>query len=93
MTVEPQNVRVAHRECIEKYKGTFNIEVGDYAKIRFGRDSPGEYMWVKVTDVNGDRVEGTLDNDPEILDHMKCGDMIVFYKGDVCDRIREYEYA
>lgn len=46
MTIESQNnIRVAHRECIEKIKGTFDIEVGDYAKIRFGDDGPGEYMW------------------------------------------------
>ena len=89
MTIESRNIRPVHRECVEKNKGTFNIKVGDYAKIRFGRDSPGEYMWVKVTDVNGDRLEGTLDNDPVILENMKYEDMIIFYKGDVCDRIRE----
>ena len=89
MTIEPQNIRVAHRECLEKNKGTFNIELGDYAKIRFGRDSPGEYMWVIVTSVNGDKLEGTLDNDPAIMENLKCGDVIMFDKGDVCDRIRK----
>lgn len=85
---DPGNTGMVCRDCAERNKGTFEIKVGDYAKIRFGRDSPGEYMWVKVTDVNGDRLEGTLDNDPIILENMKCGDMIIFDKGDVCDRIR-----
>ena len=88
MTIEPQNVRVACRECIEKNKGTFDIEVGDYAKIRFGRDSPGEYMWVKVTNVNGDKIEGILDNDPGIVEDVRYGDIIIFWNGDVCNRIR-----
>lgn len=70
-------------------KGTFDIEVGDYAKIRFGGDSPGEYMWVKVTNVNGNKLEGTLDNDPVIVEDVKCGDIVIFGKEDVCDRIRD----
>lgn len=89
MTVEPQNIRVACRECIEKIRGTFDIEVGDYAKIRFGGDGPGEYMWVKVTNVTGGKLEGTLDNDPVIIENIKCGDLVIFDKGDVCDKARD----
>jgi uncharacterized protein YegJ (DUF2314 family) len=88
MTVEPQNIRTVCTECIEKNKGTFDIEVGDYAEIRFGRDSPGEYMWVKVKNVSGDKIEGILDNDPEIVEDVECGDRIIFWNGDVCNRIR-----
>jgi uncharacterized protein YegJ (DUF2314 family) len=94
MTVEPQNIKVACRECLEKNKGVFDIEIGDYVKIRFGEDdSQGEYMWIKVTNVSGDRCEGTLDNDPVIVENIKCGDIIIFWHGDVCERIRDWERA
>jgi uncharacterized protein YegJ (DUF2314 family) len=89
MTIESQNIRVAHRECIEKIKGTFDIEVGDYAKIRFEDDGQGEYMWVKVTNVTGDKLEGTLNNDPVRVKNIKCGDLVLFDKGDVCDKIMD----
>lgn len=89
MTIESENIRVMHRECLEKNKGTFDIKIGDFTKIRFGMDGPGEFMWIKVTDAKGDRLEGILGNDPVILENIKCGDMIIFFKGDVCDRIRD----
>ncbi len=91
------NVGVVCRDCMEKNKGIFEIEIGDYSKIRFGDYSkirfgdsgPGEYMWVKVMHIDGNKIEGILDNDPIIVQNVKYGDKIIFDKGDICDRIRD----
>ncbi len=85
----PGNVGVVCRDCMEKNKGTFEIEIGDYSKIRFGDSGPGEYMWVKVMYIDGNKIEGILDNDPIIVQNVKYGDKIIFDKGDICDRIRD----
>lgn len=85
----PRNMIQVCRGCMEKNKGTFDIEIGDYAKIRFGDASPGEYMWIKVTKVNGNKLEGTLDNDPVIVKDVKFGDTVTFLKENVCERIRD----
>lgn len=39
--------------------------------------------------VTGDKLEGTLDNDPAIVENIKCGDTVIFDKGDVCDKARD----
>jgi uncharacterized protein YegJ (DUF2314 family) len=85
----PDNIRRVCKDCMEKNKGTFDIEIGDYVKLRFGGIGPGEYMWVKVNNISGKKFVGTLDNDPVFLENVKCGDVVTFDKGDVCDRIRD----
>lgn len=65
------------------------LEVGDHAKVGFEYDPPGEKyggerMWVLITEIDGDRYRGTLDNEPEepILAH---GDKVEFERKHILD--------
>ncbi len=87
---EIDNIRLVRRDCMEKNKGMFDVEIGDCVKIRFieNESKGGEYMWVNVTEVSGDKLCGILNNDPAVVKNVKCGDEVIFDKGEVCDKMR-----
>lgn len=90
------NMIVTCKNCSEQMypnKGNFDIKIGDYIKIRFEEEDKGEYMWVKVKNIDGDKYEGDLDNDPVLIRNISYGDRVKFTKDDVCDRIRDYIIA
>lgn len=66
------------------------VGVGDLAKLCFLWDEPwdrfsGERMWVCVTNVEGDVLTGTLDNEPSESGKMTLGDVVVFNRHHVID--------
>ncbi|MFA5401726.1 MAG: DUF2314 domain-containing protein [Dehalococcoidia bacterium] len=70
-------------ECSEKmypHKGKFkaeDIRIGDSIKKRFAEDGAApEHMWVIVTSIAGDKLVGTLDNDPVGMTSIKYGDRV-----------------
>lgn len=57
------------------------VAVGDAAKLSFSRvPSSGEYylesMWIDVTERDGDRVIGTIDNEPQVIEQLSLGDRV-----------------
>lgn len=68
------------------------LKVGDYCKMGFiiEKGSPvKEHMWVCITKPLGnDMFEGILDNDPQQVPDIKCGDMVSFSKSEVSDLSR-----
>ncbi len=82
------NIVLTCKECSDEMypnKGKFDVKVGEFAKIRFEAENSltSESMWIKVTKVNGDELEGVLDNDPIFIKSVKCGDIVTFKKEDV----------
>lgn len=61
-----------------------NLQPGCYAKLIFipqnisASSAGGERMWVHLTEVNGDRFAGVLDNNPVLVHELKRGDVIRF---------------
>lgn len=79
------NIVLTCRECSDEMypnKGKFDVKVGEFAKIRFEAENglTSESMWIKVTKVNGDELEGVLDNDPIFIKSVKYGDIVKFKK-------------
>lgn len=72
----------------EKHKDTFiipspeeikSLVVGDFVKVGFQEEGKTtERMWVLISAINGDALEGTLSNDPDNLDSIKCDDEVKF---------------
>lgn len=82
------NVVLVCKECGEKMypnKGTFDVHVGDFAKLKFTDKFGSEYMWVKVVkaDKENNKYEGCLDNDPVLVQYVKYDDKIEFKKDDI----------
>lgn len=72
------------QEMAKKYPETFEaptqedlnlVNVGDFVKLCF---NDRERMWVQVTYRNGDKLKGTLANDPILIKDLKYGDLIDF---------------
>lgn len=91
---DPKNVRFVCGECSEKMypdKGTFDIDVGCFVKLKFTDDKlRNEYMWVEVikADKENNKYEGVLDNDPVLVDCIECGDDVEFQKEEVLGMMR-----
>lgn len=65
---------------------------GDLVKLIFrpierGRKWGAERMWVTIEHAEGEALEGRLDNDPEDMPGLSCGDRIRFERHQVIDRI------
>lgn len=92
---DPKNIRLVCSDCSEKMypkKGTFEIDVGNWVKLKFTDDMDrNEYMWVMVTkaDKENNTYEGELDNDPVLVDCIECGDEVEFQKEEVLDITKE----
>lgn len=51
--------------------------VGRCVKVPFeSEDNPIEYMWVRVTGIDGDKLVGTLDNEPFLDTRLRYGDTV-----------------
>jgi uncharacterized protein YegJ (DUF2314 family) len=57
---------------------TTTVKVGMYAKLVFTEHKEVEGMWVKVTEVDGDNLVGTLSNDPIAIQSLEHGDTVHF---------------
>lgn len=67
-----------------------NLTVGGFAKLGFEEiESPDGYaerMWVKVTNIGaGGTFEGTLANDPIVIESMSFGDKVQFKRDNILD--------
>jgi len=63
---------------------------GDQVKLLFRSIPPGpkfevERMWVTITDVDGDRISGELDNVPFDMPQIRLGDPVSFQRSDAID--------
>lgn len=84
------NIVLTCKDCAEKMypdKGKYNVNVGDFAKLKFTDGDRAEYMWVEVikVDRNGNKYEGRLDNDPVLVLNVKYNEKIMFKKEDILD--------
>lgn len=65
------------------------IVPGDFVKIAFYAPNDGqEHMWVRVNAVNGDKIVGQLDNDPVLIEDLKCGDKVELDRIQIEDLLR-----
>ncbi len=65
-----------------------DIDVGDWVKAAFGSEDIQEHMWVRVTKVGSNTVEGELDNEPAVVD-MKRGEHVRVEPQQIEDVMRE----
>ncbi|MGY4396323.1 hypothetical protein ACVWZA_001503 [Sphingomonas sp. UYAg733] len=66
------------------------LQPGDLAKIIFRSMPPApnwgaERMWVIITEADGDRLIGTLDNDPSDMPQLRPGQVVHFKRSNVID--------
>lgn len=67
------------------------LKVGDLVKLVFsntdatGQTPKAERMWVMLTEVNGQKFKGTLDNDPAYINTIKYQDIIEFEDRHICN--------
>lgn len=84
----PKNIMMVCSQCSDKMypkKGTFDVNIGDFAKLKFTDSFGVEYMWVKVVSVDreNNKYEGCLDNDPVFVQFVTYGDNVEFRKEDI----------
>ena len=62
-----------------------SLELGSSVKLCFiEKDkNPSERMWVTVSKIKGNKLEGKLNNTPYILTDLKYGDLIKFNKDNI----------
>ena len=82
------NIVLVCKECSDKMypdKGTFDVNVGDFAKLKFTDSFGNEYMWVEATkaDKDNNEYEGRLDNDPALVQYVAYNENIKFKKEDI----------
>lgn len=85
---DPKNIMLVCKDCSEKMypsKGTFDVSVGDSAKLKFIDGNGAEYMWVEVVKIDreNNKYEGRLDNDPVLVQCAVYNDNVEFQKEDV----------
>ena len=70
---------------------TKNLKVGNIVKLTFEFDSSNsehpsaERMWVEITEINGEKFKGELDNHPFYLHELYVGDELVFEHKHIID--------
>ena len=82
--------RDAARARLPELRDTFNrgLAPGDYIDVKapFATDSGGrEWMWVEVRTWNGDRIEGTLQNQPDDVKRLRSGQDVVVSQAELFD--------
>ncbi len=86
----PQSFQVPSKEELA------TIKPGDFVKLIFTvqhvPNINGERMWVFVTRVNKNKLEGTLDNNPEFVDYVDYGSKISFTKDHVIQIHKRQEH-
>jgi uncharacterized protein YegJ (DUF2314 family) len=60
---------------------------GFAVKVPFREAKEQEWMWVEVTRIDGDQIQGKLANQPELIRHVKLGDEVTVPRADVADWI------
>ena len=85
---EQGNIMAVCKECSENMypnKGTFDVQVGDLAKLKFTDSFGSEYMWIEVikADKESNKYEGRLDNDPVLVQCVVYNDNVEFKKEDI----------
>ena len=75
----------------QKLNSGLVLRVGDYVKISFSRSRSVEWMWVKITAIDGTRLTGELANDPVFVD-FKNGDIVMFSRSRIADYTSKAEY-
>jgi len=64
------------------------IRQGDLVKIAFRQNGHVEWMWIEVEHDLGDtKLEGTLINDPVLVDYIKKGQTFTFYRAEIADLV------
>lgn len=82
MIENPNNIQYVCKECIDKLypnKGKFTREQllkAEYIKAPFTDGISTEHMWVKVTKVNENDLEGILDTEPTEISNVMYGDAV-----------------
>jgi uncharacterized protein YegJ (DUF2314 family) len=54
------------------------------------RDSGQEWMWIEVTEWNGDQIKGMLRSDPRNVPGLKVGQMVGAHQSEVFDYLRVF---
>lgn len=72
-------------EFVHAFTHRLPSQQGFNVKARFEDGETVEYMWVSVTGISGDRISGTLGNDPNALTNIKLGDEVTLSPDDVAD--------
>lgn len=85
---EEGNLMLVCKECSEDMypnKGTFDVQIGDFAKLKFTDGDRTEYVWVQVTkaDKENNKYEGSLDNIPALVQCVAYNDNVEFKKEDI----------
>lgn len=58
--------------------------ISKYVKIKFvSQGGQNEYMWVEVKSVDGDKLQGNLNQDPVYCHHLKDGDEVVLGRDEI----------
>jgi len=84
--------RDAARSKLPALRDAFNrgLAPGEYIDVKapFATDSGGrEWMWVEVRAWKGDRIEGTLQNEPDDVRHLRSGQDVVVSQAELFDYI------
>lgn len=58
------------------------VKVGDSVKVCVNNK---ERLWVKVTEIFGSKLRGTIDNSPIVIDDVNYGDFLNFKKENIYD--------
>lgn len=77
----------AARETWPKFVAAFEAGAGENFAIKapVSRDGNTEFIWITVTTIEGDRVYGTLANDPNNLGKLKYGSKVSVQSGELND--------
>jgi uncharacterized protein YegJ (DUF2314 family) len=91
------NVRLVCNDCMQKKKDKIQaviIElIGDavdrgedfFVKKKFEYQGLSEYMWVAVSYADDKMICGSLNNEPNLVKNIECGDYVELYYSEVVD--------
>jgi uncharacterized protein YegJ (DUF2314 family) len=71
-----------------QFAAAFARRTGDQAfgvKLKFDEGDESEFMWIVVEAIEGDVINGKLDNAPLTLQNIKSGDAVTANRADVLD--------
>lgn len=89
--MEPlSNIGSIHSRCAEARAKEFQkrkvkLKVGDFVKTHFEDAAGVEHMWALIQKIKGNSITGELNNDPMIVKHVKCGDIVKINKKDISE--------
>jgi len=94
-TDELLQVSRAARTKLPELRAAFKkgLTPGEYIEVKAPfttRSGGNEWMWVEVTKWEGDKIEGSLNNDPEEVEGLRSGQIVKVSENDVFDYMRFY---